>query len=162
MRSLSAAGLAAAICSATVFAADRAPQAENAYFGAVHVHTYFSFDAYTNGTRASPAQAYEWAQGKAIPGGGGGPDLKIRQPLDFYAVSDHAEWLGVFKMMEDPAQHAFYYARVLEIPTPRWSTYDAKTLGVDVPAGLPTSIQERAYSSPVWYQPKATPAVAAR
>jgi len=74
----------------------------NAYFGAVHVHTYYSFDAYTNGTLASPAQAYQWAQGKAIPGGGGGPDLKIRQPLDFYAVSDHAEWLGVFKLMEDP------------------------------------------------------------
>ena len=77
--------------------------ASNAYFGAVHVHTYYSFDAYTNGTLASPAQAYQWAQGKPIPGGGGGPELQIRQPLDFYAVSDHAEWLGVFKQMEEPA-----------------------------------------------------------
>ena len=83
-------------------AAESAAQS-NAYFGAVHVHTYYSFDAYTNGTLASPAQAYQWARGEAIPGGGGGPDLKIRQPLDFYAVSDHAEWLGVFKMMEEPA-----------------------------------------------------------
>jgi hypothetical protein len=74
----------------------------SAYFGAVHVHTSYSFDAYTNGTLTSPAHAYQWAQGKAIPGGGGGPDMKIRQPLDFYAVSDHAEWLGVFKLMEDP------------------------------------------------------------
>jgi len=74
----------------------------NAYFGAVHVHTSYSFDAYTNGTLTTPAHAYQWAQGKAIPGGGGGPDLKIRQPLDFYAVSDHAEWMGVFKLMEDP------------------------------------------------------------
>lgn len=79
-----------------------AEPAANAYFGAVHVHTSYSFDAYTNGTLTSPAHAYQWAQGKAIPGGGGGPDLQIRHPLDFYAVSDHAEWLGVFKLMEDP------------------------------------------------------------
>ena len=69
----------------------RARCAANAYFGAVHVHTSYSFDAYTNGTLTSPAHAYQWAQGKAIPGGGGGPDLQIKQPLDFYAVSDHAE-----------------------------------------------------------------------
>ena len=83
-------------------AAGGATPAANAYFGAVHVHTSYSFDAYTNGTLTSPAHAYQWAQGKPIPGGGGGPDLQIRQPLDFYAVSDHAEWLGVFKLMEDP------------------------------------------------------------
>jgi hypothetical protein len=53
----------------------------------------------------------------------------------------------------DPSQSAFYYVRVLEIPTPRWSTRDAVALGVDVPKGLPTSIQERAWSSPIWYAP---------
>ncbi len=87
----------------SVAAALAAEPATNAYFGAVHVHTSYSFDAYTNGTLTSPAHAYQWAQGKAIPGGGGGPDLQIKQPLDFYAVSDHAEWMGVFKQMEDPA-----------------------------------------------------------
>ena len=51
----------------------------------------------------------------------------------------------------DASQHAVYYARVLEIPTPRWSTYDAKTLGVPTREDLPVSIQERAWTSPIWY-----------
>jgi hypothetical protein len=53
----------------------------------------------------------------------------------------------------DPSERAFYYARVLEIPTPRWSTYDAVRLGIPIPAGLPPTIQERAFTSPIWYTP---------
>ena len=53
-----------------------------------------------------------------------------------------------------PSQSAFYYVRVLEIPTPRWTTYDRKFFGVDLPEGAAISIQERAYTSPIWYSPK--------
>ncbi|MFN2254768.1 MAG: DUF3604 domain-containing protein [Candidatus Promineifilaceae bacterium] len=55
----------------------------------------------------------------------------------------------------DPSQRAFYYVRVLEIPTPRWTTYDAKIFGVERPNDVPAAIQERAYTSPIWYTPKA-------
>jgi hypothetical protein len=54
----------------------------------------------------------------------------------------------------DPEQRAFYYARVLEIPTPRWTAYDAKRFGIDMPDEVPMWTQERAYTSPIWYSPK--------
>ena len=53
----------------------------------------------------------------------------------------------------DPNQRAFYYARVIEIPTPRWIVYDAFRFGVDIPEGARTIHQERAYTSPIWYTP---------
>jgi hypothetical protein len=53
----------------------------------------------------------------------------------------------------DPTQHAFYYTRVLEIPTPRWSTYDAVRSNLPLLEGVPATIQERAWASPIWYTP---------
>ena len=53
----------------------------------------------------------------------------------------------------DASQSAFYYARVIEIPTPRWTAYDVKRFGLTVGSEVPMTIQERAYTSPIWYTP---------
>jgi len=54
----------------------------------------------------------------------------------------------------DPKQAAFYYARVLEIPTPRWTAYDAARFGTEPLAGTRMTLQERAYTAPIWYAPR--------
>jgi hypothetical protein len=54
----------------------------------------------------------------------------------------------------DASESAFYYVRVLEIPTPRWTTYDAAFFGIDLPTNVPATIQDRAYTSPIWYTPE--------
>ena len=54
----------------------------------------------------------------------------------------------------EPSQRAFYYVRVLEIPTPRWVVYDAVRYGLTLPKDVKTTGQERAYTSPIWYTPK--------
>jgi hypothetical protein len=53
----------------------------------------------------------------------------------------------------DATQPAFYYGRVIEIPTPRWTAYDVKRFGVTAPAGAAMTVTERAYTSPIWYTP---------
>jgi Protein of unknown function (DUF3604) len=73
----------------------------NAYFGDVHVHTGWSFDGFTNGSKTTPTDAYAWAQGKPITGSGG-PEMQLKTPLDFYMVADHAEYMGVFNQMANP------------------------------------------------------------
>ena len=54
----------------------------------------------------------------------------------------------------DARQRAFYYVRVIEIPTPRWTAYEAKRFGIDMPDEVPMTTQERAYTSPIWYTPE--------
>ena len=54
----------------------------------------------------------------------------------------------------DSSFRAFYYARVIEIPTPRWTAYDAKRYGIKMPPNVRMVTRERAYTSPVWYAPK--------
>ena len=53
----------------------------------------------------------------------------------------------------DPSEPAFYYVRVLEIPTPRWTTYDAAFFNIKRPDIVPATVQDRAYTSPIWYTP---------
>ena len=92
----------APVASVPVASALPLPNPENnVYFGAVHVHTGWSFDAFTNGSKTTPSDAYAWAQGKAITGSGG-PEMQLKTPLDFYMVSDHAEFMGVFNQMDNP------------------------------------------------------------
>jgi hypothetical protein len=65
------------------------------------------------------------------------------------------ELIAVWKDPDfDPAQRAFYYARVIEIPTPRWTAYEAKRFNIDMSDDVPMTTQERAYTSPIWYTPK--------
>ncbi len=64
------------------------------------------------------------------------------------------ELVGVWKDPDfDPAQRAFYYLRVLEIPTPRWTDYDAVRFGDKMTPDVPMKQQERAWTSPIWYTP---------
>jgi len=65
------------------------------------------------------------------------------------------ELIGVWSDPDfDAAQPASYYARVLEIPTPRWTAYEAKRYSLKLPDEIPMTTQERAYTSPIWYTPK--------
>jgi hypothetical protein len=65
------------------------------------------------------------------------------------------ELIAVWKDPDfDPDLSTFYYARVIEIPTPRWTAYDALRFGVTMPDESPMTTQERAYTSPIWYNPK--------
>jgi hypothetical protein len=64
------------------------------------------------------------------------------------------ELIGVWRDPQfDPKQRAFYYARVVEIPTPRWTAYDAVRFGVQAKPGTAMTVTERAYTSPIWYTP---------
>ena len=85
------------------------------------------------------------------------PPLKSTVDIDKASYSNSLGSVELKKVWTDPAfdpsQHAFYYARVLEIETPRWTTIQAKQLGIAPPDTVPPTVQERAWSSPIWYTP---------
>ena len=86
----------------------------NAYFGDLHVHTNYSFDAFAFGTVASPYDAYRFAKGEAIKHPAGF-DVRLRAPLDFYAVTNHAMFLGAVKEAADTTTDFSRYGHVQDL-----------------------------------------------
>jgi len=72
----------------------------NPYYGDLHVHTKYSFDAYVFGITATPDDAYRYAKGEGIKHPMG-YEMKLREPLDFYAVTDHGIFLGMVEALAD-------------------------------------------------------------
>jgi hypothetical protein len=93
-----------------------------------------------------------------------GSDGRCRTPVGNTVDVEAASYLNTIGDAElratwtdpdfNPKQRAFYYVRVLEIPTPTWQAYDAKRFGVTMPEEVPMFGQERAYTSPIWYTPE--------
>jgi hypothetical protein len=75
---------------------------KNLYFGEQHLHSEWSADAFAAGTRQKPKDAYLWAMGKTITLSTTGEKIKKSTPYDFVALTDHAEYLGVFPSFSDP------------------------------------------------------------
>jgi hypothetical protein len=90
------------------------------------------------------------ADGKLPPVGS---TVNVEEAIWTNTIGD-PELITVWKDPDfDPLQPAFYYARVIEIPTPRWTAYEAKFYGIEAPEASPMTTQERAYTSPIWYTP---------
>jgi hypothetical protein len=93
-----------------------------------------------------------------------GKDGRCKTPVGNTVDVANATWINTIGDPElitawtdpdfDPKQKAFYYARVIEIPTPRWTAYEAKRFNIKLPKEVKMITQERAYTSPIWYSPK--------
>ena len=92
-----------------------------------------------------------------------GADGRCLTPVGNTVDIEAANWVNTIGASElaavwtdpdfDPAEKAFYYARIIEIPTPRWVLYDKVRFGTEIPEGAKLTHQERAYTSPIWYTP---------
>ena len=99
-----------------------------------------------------------WSEGRELGADGNLPEVGNTVDLET------ASWTNTIGASElaivwtdpdfDPAERAFYYARVIEIPTPRWVVYDKVNFGIELPEEAQQIHQERAYSSPIWYTPE--------
>jgi len=114
----------------------------NAYFGDLHVHTTYSFDAYAFGTLATPSDAYRFARGEAIKHPAGF-DMQLEEPLDFYGVTDHAMFMGVAPVAADTTSEfsKYPFTEVLhDLNAPdnmdRWSLPDRMQSFAGLLAGL--------------------------
>src|SRR5690349_16377296 len=86
-------------------------------FGDLHMHTAWSFDAFSFKTTATPDDAYAFAQGASLKHPAGGV-YKLDRPLDFLAVTDHAEFMGVLNAMQDPKNSLAELAVGHEVASP--------------------------------------------
>jgi Protein of unknown function (DUF3604) len=94
-------GAAQIICTQPAAAANAPTAPRNAYFGDLHLHTSYSFDAYIMfASRVTPEQAYRFAKGEPVAFLD--KTVKRAEPLDFLAVTDHSENIGVFRDLDDP------------------------------------------------------------
>jgi len=105
-------------------------------------------------------QVYDvaWSPGRELDAEGVLPPVGITVDI---AAANWTNTIGASELATvwsdpdfDPARPAFYYARVIEIPTPRWVVYDAFRYGIKIPEAAQTTGQERAYTSPIWYTPQ--------
>ena len=99
-------------------------------------------DAFTMGTRITVDGAYDFAKGLPVKNATSTNKIRDSQLSVVWTDPDF-----------DPTMKAVYYVHVLEILTPSWNLYDVVRNNLDLPEGAPTTLQERAYSSPIWYTP---------
>lgn len=102
-----------------------------------------------------------WSDAKQRRPGVGGKIPAVGNTVDI-AKASYTNSIGAAQLQTvwtdpdfDPAERAFYYVRVIEIPTPRWVLFDALRYGAKLPKGAELVAQERAYTSPIWYRPAA-------
>jgi len=111
---------------------------KNAYFGDLHIHTSWSFDAFIYNTRTNPDDAYHFGKGKKIKFSAR-DSVQLERPLDFMAVTDHAEYMGVLKKMIDPS-HPFFnlpVAKEVRDPDPRISLTAFAEIGISISRNQP-------------------------
>ena len=128
---------------------------KNAYFGDLHVHTRNSFDAYIFATRRTPADAYRFAKGESIPHDAGYEIQLEGPPLDFLAVTDHGEYLGVIPFMDDP-NHPLSKTLTAQAAFGDDATASAETfrnIGISFVLGQPIEdIRDQAHMNQIWAQ----------